>query len=246
MQRYILAFWVRVLEKITSPFICHYFLAEKCYRTELTFLNNKFTILENKYKSILPQEGPEEKGKSAGINFLFTGTLSENYGIFQAIDFVKKFHSYRPGSQLKIMGRCAIPTTLKKIRDSIKGHNYIELIGGAELVPHTEIIKAIKQADFGLVSYQPDKTNKDKIPTKLFEYMALQLPIILQNHQPWVEFCLPYQSALPIDFNHINIIEINNNLNNMSFYPDGISGDLFWESEENKLLETVEDCLKDV
>ncbi|CAN5264159.1 hypothetical protein BH23BAC1_BH23BAC1_33680 [soil metagenome] len=242
--KYMLAYMVRAIEKFCSRFICHFFLAEKCYGNELPFIHQKFTILENKYKSILSRELKDKKPDGAGITFLFSGTLSENYGIFQAIDFVKKIQPFQKDTKLLIMGRCAIPSTLEKIKEKISGFGFIELIGGDYLVPHMEIVKAIQKADFGIVSYQPDRSTESKIPTKFFEYMALQLPIILQNHQPWVDFCAPFLSALPIDFKDFDIVELNNKLNNSNFYSSGISKDLFWESEENKLLKVVEKCLK--
>lgn len=242
--KHILAFFVRGIEKITRPFICHYFLAEKCYSNELTFINNNFTVLENKFKPILPQKKKEPKNFSKGITFLFSGTLSENYGIFQAIDFTIKFYTLRNDIKLIIIGRCAISKTLQQIKERIKGHDYIELIGGADLVPHTEILKAIQVADFGLVSYQPDRSIEDKIPTKLFEYMALQLPIILQDHKPWVNFCSEFEAALPIDYKSFDIHEVNFSLNNRKFYINGTSQDLFWESEEKKLCKAVEKCFK--
>ncbi|MEQ8425402.1 MAG: glycosyltransferase, partial [Cyclobacteriaceae bacterium] len=47
-QKFPVALWVRVKEKVTAPFFHHFILAENAYQTELNFIGRRFTILENR------------------------------------------------------------------------------------------------------------------------------------------------------------------------------------------------------
>ena len=70
----------------------------------------------------------------------------------------------------------------------------IELSGNGSLVPHTAILEAASQADFGLVAHQPNPSNENCIPTKIYEYLGIQLPMLLQNH-PLLGICNPTISS---------------------------------------------------
>src|SRR5688572_11783136 len=49
LLRPLLGFAIKVLEKLSGRFITHYFLAERSYAVELTFVGENYTVLENKY-----------------------------------------------------------------------------------------------------------------------------------------------------------------------------------------------------
>lgn len=238
--RPVLAASVRAVEYLTRPWIDHYFLAERAYVKELGFNRNKSVVIENKYK---PLSTPVHKSKPTigKTVLLYSGTIAENYGIFEAIKFTNSISEYEPGIILKIIGYCAHGSTIKKLKEAIKRNENIELIGGNELVPHHLIIQAIQQAHFAIVPYQPDKSIQNRFPTKIYEYLAHQLPMIIQNHKLWVEYCQKYQSCIPIDFKNYNPELVLNKMKTCKFYPKGISNEIFWENEELTLINVIDD-----
>jgi hypothetical protein len=119
--------------------------------------------------------------------------------VFQAIGLAKKLHGLNEGVQLTLIGHCAKPQTLRRIHHEIEGSAFIQLHGGNRLVPHPEIMGAIYASDFGIVCYPPSRHTENAIPTKLYEYLACRLPIVLQNHRPWVELASRYQACIAID-----------------------------------------------
>ncbi|MDQ3392610.1 MAG: glycosyltransferase [Bacteroidota bacterium] len=234
-----LAKLARLIEKSLKRNIDFFFLAEKCYKNEIDFIGNRYKVIENKFKGTVA-DNPNLWMEGKRIKLLYSGTISDNYGIFHVIHLVKKWHLQNKMIELLIMGKCAHGPTLKKLQKEIKGFHFISLIGGHKLVPHQEIIENISSSNFGLVSYQPDRTTANKIPTKLFEYMSLKLPIIMQDHIPWVKFCNAYKACIPINFKNFSIDQLETGIRQKDFYSKGNFQELLWHSEEVKLLENVE------
>ena len=114
---------IRSKETLLAPFVNHFILAEKSYRKEIGFVRRRYTILENKYKPLMQETTSFTKPKDR-IRLLFSGTISETYGIFSTIDFVKKLHKYNRNFELLIIGYCATMAELKHIKsqNGFKGY----------------------------------------------------------------------------------------------------------------------------
>jgi hypothetical protein len=238
--RHLLAFWVRGKETLLAGFFHLFILAEKGFEKEMKFFKNKFIVLEN--KSLLP-EGKSRMKSSGSIRLLFSGTISESTGVFQAIDLTHALHQIDSSIQLYLIGYCAMPTTLKKIQNIIQDKPYIRLTGGDQLVPHEEIITQLYCSDFGIICYPSSPHTENKIPTKLYEYLSARLPIIIQDYRPWVEQCNLYQAALPVQFNSsLDAAALLNKMKQMEFYTSAPT-DVTWSSEEKKLLDVMRKVL---
>jgi glycosyltransferase involved in cell wall biosynthesis len=236
LVRPFLAAWVRLKEKLASPYFHWNFLAEKGYEKELDFIGKKHTIIENKVK--LPS-GFQRKTDPTKTRLLFSGTLAESTGVFEAIELAKRLRGLESSIELLIIGFCALPQTLKDIQQAIQSSPFITLIGGDSLIPHTRIMEAIANSDFGLISYRMSPHIENSIPTKLYEYLGCQLPILLQDHQPWVEMCRPYSASVTVNFSNPDFNSVLHQIKNLKFYST-VPTDVTWASEEIKLLEVIE------
>jgi len=233
--RTIIASLVRFKEMIISPLIHHFILAEKGYLTELSFAENKCTVIENKCK--LPA-GFQREPTVGVIQLLFTGTIAESTGVFPAINLAKKLHAAEPKIRLNIIGYCSQAHVHQKINKEVSENKFITLTGGNEFVPHGSILNAIAKADFGIICYPMSPHIENKSPTKLYEYLACQLPILLQDHPPWAVICKPYNASVAIDFEQLDTESILKKIHSGSFYsapPEGMT----WSGEEEKLLALV-------
>ena len=256
LLRPLLAGWVRLKEKVASPLFHHFFLAENGYQKEMSFFRNRSTLIENKAKVPPGLVRTHEPGK---IRLLFSGTLAESTGVFQAIGLAKKLHALNDAIQLTLIGYCAKSETLKRIHDEIKGSAFIHLHGGNRLVPHPEVIEAIYASDFGIVCYPPSRHTENAIPTKLYEYLACRLPILLQHHRPWVELGSRYQACIAIDVPSADPGALLQQIQS-PFYttpPADLSAEaasakaeavsaevgVTWESEAEKLLAALENII---
>mgnify|MGYP000229935105 CR=1 FL=1 len=88
--------------------------------------------------------------KTLEFNLLYSGTIAKAYGIFEAIELSKKLYENDSSIRLTIIGYCAKKSDLLRLKHEIQGLDFVTLIGGDHLVPHSEIVNEIKKANFGL------------------------------------------------------------------------------------------------
>ncbi|MBS1951333.1 MAG: hypothetical protein OJF59_003187 [Cytophagales bacterium] len=233
--RWPMAMTIRLKETFSAPFISKFILAENCYSHELFFTKNNSVVVENKCR--VPT-GFLRKPSHENIKLIFTGTLAESTGIFQAIALAKKLYTEEPLIRLKIVGYCPMQSTLKKIHNEIRNSHFITITGGDEFVSHEVILKEIASAHFGIVYYPHSPHTINKIPSKLYEYLACQLPILLQPNPKWINLCQPHHSCIVVDFGHLDTASILSKTKEGKFYPSEIDS-AKWPVEEATLIACI-------
>ncbi len=203
--RWPLASLVRFKEMITSVFISGFVLAEKCYENELTFIGKKYCVAENKAK--VPNDFHRTPDTNS-IKLVFTGTLAESTGIFEAITLAQKLHELNSKVSLEIIGYAPLSSALERIRSAIKNCTFIKLIGGDHFVSHPKIYNSISKANFGIISYPVMPHTKERIPTKLYEYLACGLPFFIQENSSGTTSFKNYSTTFPIDFQNLDVNKI--------------------------------------
>lgn len=237
--RHVLAASIRLKEILTRPFISHYILAEKNYEKEFNFTKGKSTVIEN--KALAPAFRPERAPKNKdNIRLLYSGTIADNYGIFEAVNLAIQLHKLDSRIELLIIGYSAKIETLEQLKGQIIHYPFIQLKGGDQLVPHQEILKEIATSNFGLVSYRPNKSTINCTPTKLYEYLAYRLPMIVQNNPAWEEMISHYQAGIMIDYSQPDLHFIMNSCIHKTYYDKVVGPEIYWEQEEKRLLTLLE------
>ncbi|MBL6449129.1 glycosyltransferase [Fulvivirga sp. 29W222] len=244
LLRPLIAGYVRSKEYLSRLFFDHYFLAERQYENEFSFSRGKSTIIENKYQPVgldvtQKKDHKNDDKNTTKINLIFTGTIAQSTGVFECIELVKKLHKTEPKIQLKIIGYCSIPATLNRLKKAIENTDFIKLEGGTKLVPHIEVLKAIHEADFGVIYYPWNKSTMNTMPTKLFEYLGNQLPILLQDHHPWTELCSHYNASITVNIDNFDVESTLQKMKTTKFYTTSPKDEILWVSEEKKLLEII-------
>ena len=234
-----LATWVRLKEWMTKPFIKGYMLAEKAYIKQLPFVSKKLVVIENKYAPQPSKRTAYRNPEPNHLDLVFSGTLSQENGLFEAIELSKKLHAIDDTIRLRIVGYCAIKRELEQLKNAIQGYDFIELNGGDHLVPHSEIIEAIEKADFGFVMKKKNNgTNDEKLLTRIFEYTANHLPILLVNNPHWVTFCQQFNAAIVIDHD-TDLNQLLTQMKSQNFYNQGDTSISLWEKEGERLLHFI-------
>ncbi len=212
-----LAFFVRAVESVTSSFVDGYWLAERVYAHELPFVKHKYTIIENRFVPLTDVVVRPRRGRH---RLLYSGTISESYGVFDAIALVKRLHATDSRFHLTIIGYAAQSSVQRRIASECKNIAFIDLIGINVLVPHSQILDKIRCCDIGLLPYRLNQAVRHRIPTKVYEYAVFSLPMQMSRNTYWSESFDAYAHLIQyVDFNTANIgdtsIEILNN-NNIS------------------------------
>ncbi len=233
--RWPLAMLVRLKEKLLAPSIDHFILAERGYEQEFKFHRGGWTVIENK---ALHSPKHIQRATSRSLNLLFSGTLAESTGVFHAIRMAIELHQLDPSVKLTIIGKAALNSERERIQNEIKTCNFITLTGGKDLVPHQQIIQSIENADFGILSYPYSYHTRNSHPTKLFEYLSYQLPVILDSQWPWIEQYVEYHPFIIFDFSKPDYPTLLDDLKSKHFYSR-IPENVTWASQEGTLLKSL-------
>lgn len=243
--RGLVAFWTRIKETLCAPFFSHFFLAEKVYEKQLSFIGNRYTLLENKYNPLFPTSKLAKRRLNPGktLQLLYTGTVADHYGALEAIRMANNISTIHP-VELSVIGRCVQEDFLEKIRAETAQNSAIRLQVGKEPVSHPEIIQAMLTADMAIVTYKTNKSLKGRIPTKIYEYIANNLPFIVINDQDWIGLPAKYRACVVYNEGEL-ISSLLKKVFSAVFYDTKRPLDeIFWDSERQKLIATLERLLK--
>lgn len=264
MLRPFLARCVRTLEWCGAMVVSRFLLAEESYARELTFIRDHYDVIENKFidevdvlRNQIPDDVAALRDQSArsgvkptvtrSLRLLFTGTLADSTGVFIAIELAKLLHKQSSDVELHIIGYAAQQSVRDNIKRAAAHHPFIKLTGIDHLVPHQNIRSAITTADFGIISYPPNESTWHSYPTKLYEYLAMRLPILLIDNPKWTSYCNEYAAAVvfPPEAHLVNASDLLARMQGQHFYraaPDQV----YWSSEAPKLLRAVSETLSKV
>ena len=237
-----LALTIRSIEWLSRFVVDHFFLAETCYASEFRFAHGKYTILENKYKDIGISLWQKTKRKE--LHFVYTGTISSVYGAKEAYNWVAKLRSAGMNIKLTMIGKIATRELGSWFAKEAQKNTWFHWIGKEEPVPHIDLLNEFLQADAALLPYQPNKSTEDCVPTKMYECMALGVPMIIQQNEKWKLHCKPHQAAIFVDFSAPNPVRFQSDWNQHRFYPNGNVLEAYWKNQENILISQVKKVLK--
>lgn len=233
-----IAAYVSIKERLVAPFIAQYLLAEESYADEMPYLRAKAMVIANKARreDIIMKERPTIR-KNPPLKLAFTGTLSELTGAFVAIDLAEALHALYP-IQLEITGFCPQQSTCEKLMQRCKFLEFVTLKASTVPIPHTEIISSVARADVGIISYPENRATWSCVPTKLYEYLAMRIPLLLINNPKWVELAARYDAAVVFDPENFDPPKTLHSLLQTDFYTSDPQ-DVFWENEAATLLTLV-------
>ncbi|MFK7899807.1 MAG: hypothetical protein AB8B61_03510 [Cyclobacteriaceae bacterium] len=228
-----LAYFIRSKEILWSWFVDHFFVAEKVYLEDVPFLKENATLLEN--KAIQPEVVNEDKKR--GLHFLISGTLTKSFGILEGIAFAKKMHEIDDSVRLTVIGHVPDSSFYQELLN-LNNCSFIDLQLSLQPITYPEITKAYHKADYLLLPYQWQPHTQGKIPTKLYDGLAHQIPMIIQENELLTSLMTEYDTTLFINYLSVNERECMQRLKEKTFYSKNVNK-CFWDSEEIKLRTIV-------
>lgn len=235
--RHIIGLAIRGTEWITAPFFDRFILAEKVYKDQLRFMRTCYEVIEN--KAVIPAALKRTQSTNKPrTTFLYSGTIARHYGIFDAVNFIKTFHALNNDTELRIVGFAPDHKVFRSLSTEITGCNYIDIVGGNKLVPHNQILKEMTNADFCLLPYQNNKSTEGRMPTKLFECLALEIPMIITPNETWNSIIAENNAGIIHNFQSANIPL--KKIESGSYFGNNLSNNYLWNQEQSKILNIVD------
>jgi len=241
LLRWPIATWVRAKERMLLPFYSNILSAEQCYLTEMPFIIDKAEVIANKAvidSSILEKRNNRLRNEKTCL--LFSGTISEEYGIYKAVHLAGQLHALDSSFYLRIIGYCANEKERTKLNEFLKDKPFVECSALDQPIAHVDILEAIVHADWGMMAYHENKATRDRIPTKLYEYMSYRLPVLSTNNLVWQELISHYDAGLCINYQQTHLDLLTRLLKMPGFYRTTADWkDLLWETEIEKLEKVI-------
>lgn len=143
------------------------------------------------------------------IKLIYVGRVAEIRGIFQMLEVVKSLTADGVSVNLKIIGS-AEETIKSQIEIFIQKHNLEGVIEYFNYVDYSDIWEFYKNADIGLCLLHPVPNYLESLATKIFEYMAAEIPMIVSDFPAWNK--LIYESKCGLTVNPFHIDEIKESI----------------------------------
>jgi glycosyltransferase involved in cell wall biosynthesis len=107
------------------------------------------------------------------------GVMSMARGLPELVEAVA---SMTPSpAKLVLMGKYADAETEQAVQSLIKSHNLAGIIDDRGVTPYLQAIQTLGSAAVGVVPYRATPALVETVPTKLFEYMACGLPVVVSD-----------------------------------------------------------------
>jgi glycogen(starch) synthase len=163
--------------------------------------------------------------------------------VHEALQFYEQLPS--DTFELTIIGHCPNKPLRKYLSDKAQSLDGLHLRISREPVPHDKIVANYTTQTIGLLPYRANQSIDNKVPTKLYEYLAHGIPVLISPNQNWHKVIQKYNGGRTVDFNKPpknDIISICNNLIKIPL-PSDIK-ELMWINSENEFLSTIEQVLR--
>ncbi len=232
-----MAAYTRFAERRAVSWLDGVIYAEQCYDNILNVPAGKKLILANTYTPRATQ-GKTSIEIPKKPYLLLSGTIAEERGLWESLACWEAINAVRPISLL-IAGHCQLPALLSQLRGYIAERqieSQVQIIGGEKYVSAADIQALIKHCYAGMFLYRSQPNLIGKYPTKLFEYLAFDKPLIYTDHPHWRAFDQAVRIGVPWKGKtHTSSLlkELDDWMQNP---PQHEPEQYLWEAKEEKLL----------
>jgi glycosyltransferase involved in cell wall biosynthesis len=135
----------------------------------------KITIVLNSLDERLIPSAPESAERN-GFRIVYHGTITPHYGVELLVEATARLARDVPNASLEIYGDGdALPAVQSRV-DELDLSDRVHLSG--RFLPQREVLERVSSASAGVICNLPIARNEVAIPTKLFEYAVLGVPIV--------------------------------------------------------------------
>jgi len=116
---------------------------------------------------------------------VYCGTIARIRGAMEMLEAVQRLVPKYPDVHLTLIGSCFPETLEQEIRDKVRSLRIEAHVTLRGRMPLDEAMQVVAGCDVGLAILHPDPNYLQSLPTKMFEYMALRLPVVVSDFGLW-------------------------------------------------------------
>lgn len=169
---------LRLVERVAARFADRVVTVHEPYRRALIDRGipaSKISVVMNTVdEGLLP--APSDRPPSAGFRVTYHGTVTPHYGVDLLVEAAAQAAAEIPDLRLEIYGRGdSVPAVRERIQ-ALGMADRATLVG--RFVPQADILRLVAGAHVGVIPNVPVPLNEHALPTKLFEYVMLGVPVV--------------------------------------------------------------------
>jgi glycosyltransferase involved in cell wall biosynthesis len=186
----------RLVQSIAARQLNGFILAEDAYRRSLpptikTCVVHNYPLLDRLDQFQGVAKTPD--------SLVYIGSISRNRGIFQLIDIVIKLKPCLPGIRLLLIGPFTDAQLERDVRSYIRQHSIEASVDIRGPIRNADAYLLVAECMVGLALLLPEPNFTTSLPTKMFEYMALGLPVVVSAFPLWEEIVNTHHVGASVD-----------------------------------------------
>jgi glycosyltransferase involved in cell wall biosynthesis len=169
---------LRLIERVATRFADRVVTVHEPYRRELSARGvpaGKITVVMNTVdERIPPVQSPP--GGHDGFRVVYHGTVTPLYGVELLVEAAGRVAAEVPRLRVEVYGRGDSVPAVRARAAELGIADRVSVSG--EFVPRLDLLAIVRTADVGVIPNLPVRMNLHALPTKLFEYVTLGVPVV--------------------------------------------------------------------
>jgi glycosyltransferase involved in cell wall biosynthesis len=169
---------MEAIERISLRRVDAVLTVHEPYRQELisrgAAADDVTVVLNTLDERVLPDE-TEAIDSANGFSVVYHGTVTPHYGLELLVEAIALASPHIPDLHLRVYGEGDAIAGIRKRASELGVEQLIETLPH---LPQRDVLRAIRSASVGVVPNLPSQLNRFALSTKLFEYVALGIPVI--------------------------------------------------------------------
>lgn len=195
--RGIVTFLYGFAEHVCLRWVDQVILAEDSYVD--AYRRGRVTVVRN--YPILPSAvaSPEPRSYSDHPILGYCGVVAEIRGALEMIAVLAALRDRFPRAELRIIGPC-LPEDLAIRMQALAAD--LDVADGLTLfgrMPLDRALVEVARCDIGLALLRPDPNYVSSLPTKMFEYMSLRMPVVVSDFPLWSSIVEGTECGIAVD-----------------------------------------------
>jgi glycosyltransferase involved in cell wall biosynthesis len=169
---------LRAVERVATRFADEVVTVHEPYRRELVARGvppGKITVVMNTVDERADPPRPPPDGAD-GFRVVYHGTVTPLYGVELLVEAAGRVAADVPRLRLEVYGHGDALPAVRARADQLGIADRVSLSG--RFVPRLELLGIVRSADVGVIPNLPVRMNLHALPTKLFEYVTLGVPVV--------------------------------------------------------------------
>jgi glycosyltransferase involved in cell wall biosynthesis len=184
-------------ERLCLPGVDHVVLAEDSYRD--TYPRPNVTVVRN--YPLLPAAALAATARAYSDQPIlgYCGVVAEIRGALVMVDVLAALRREFPRAELRVIGPCQPESLAAQLRERAAAHGVPDGLTLYGRMPLDRALEEIGRCDIGLALLHPDPNYVASLPTKMFEYMSLRMPVVVSDFPLWRSIVDGAGSGLAVD-----------------------------------------------